>query len=261
MMPSCDQIGVPIHFHSSTTSGSASMMSLRILLRVSPRQSPSSAILFEMSPDAGWPWLAPDFFMSSSWKFQIYICRATLAHAEAPAEPRQFFLLHGREDRELLHQPAQVAGERLLDGPPALRGQIDEYAPPVPLDALAPHQAALFQLVDEQDDVGAAGQELWSQMAGLQRPQVEQRFEQAELVAGEAVFPHRGFQARREGGRAADQLDERVQGPDFARLSPVVCPHESSCLLRNHLVLTDSVLTDLGAAVMPNTREVARLSI
>src|SRR6266566_8114630 len=60
MMPSCAQIGVPIHFHSSTTSGSASLMSLRILLRVSPRQSPSSAILFEMSSDANWPWLAPE---------------------------------------------------------------------------------------------------------------------------------------------------------------------------------------------------------
>src|SRR5204863_4621433 len=52
MMPSCDQTGVPIHFHSSTTSGSASLMSLRILPRVSPRQSPSSAILFEMSSAA-----------------------------------------------------------------------------------------------------------------------------------------------------------------------------------------------------------------
>src|SRR5579863_5651490 len=62
-MPSCDQTGVPIHFHSSTTSGSASLMSLRILPRVSPRQSPSSAILFEMSSEAGWPWLAPDFFI------------------------------------------------------------------------------------------------------------------------------------------------------------------------------------------------------
>src|SRR5207245_3638381 len=66
MMPSCDQIGVPIHFHSSTTSGSASLMSLRILLRVSRRQSPSSSILFEMSSDADCPWLAPDFFMLSS---------------------------------------------------------------------------------------------------------------------------------------------------------------------------------------------------
>src|SRR5882724_10974378 len=67
MMPSCDQTGVPIHFHSSTTSGSASLMSLRILLRVSPRQSPSSAILFEMSSGADWPWLVPDFFMFSSY--------------------------------------------------------------------------------------------------------------------------------------------------------------------------------------------------
>jgi len=39
---------------------------LRILPRVSPRQSPSSAILFEMSSDADWPWCAPDFFMFSS---------------------------------------------------------------------------------------------------------------------------------------------------------------------------------------------------
>src|SRR5947208_5935704 len=63
MMPSCDQTGVPIHFHSSTTSGSASLMSLRILLRVFPRQSPRSAILFEMSSDADGPSLAADFFM------------------------------------------------------------------------------------------------------------------------------------------------------------------------------------------------------
>src|SRR5450432_1253425 len=69
-MPSRSQIGVPIHFHSSTTSGSASLMSLRILPRVSPRQSPSSAILFEMSSDADWLWFASDFFMFSPWKFQ-----------------------------------------------------------------------------------------------------------------------------------------------------------------------------------------------
>jgi hypothetical protein len=43
------------------------LISLRILLRVSPRQSPSSAILFEMSSDADWPWLAPDFVMFSSY--------------------------------------------------------------------------------------------------------------------------------------------------------------------------------------------------
>src|ERR1700680_982457 len=70
MMTSCHQTGVPIHFHSSTTSGSASLMSLRILLRVSPRQSPSSAILFEMSSDADFSWLAPASFMLSSSEVQ-----------------------------------------------------------------------------------------------------------------------------------------------------------------------------------------------
>src|SRR5438445_12578910 len=80
MMPSCDQIGVPIHFHSSTTSGSACLMSLRILLRVSPRQSPSSAIRFEMSSDADWSWLASDLFMSSSSTSQ----RNKLADAAVP---------------------------------------------------------------------------------------------------------------------------------------------------------------------------------
>ena len=52
MIPSCDHTGVPIHFHSSTTSGSASLMSLRILLKISPRQSPGWAILLSISSDA-----------------------------------------------------------------------------------------------------------------------------------------------------------------------------------------------------------------
>src|ERR687898_2097073 len=85
-MPSCDQTGVPgvvglTHFHSSTTSGSASLMSARILLRVFPRQSPSSAIRFEMSSDADWSSVAPDFFMFSS-----YDCRA---HAGDACRRRQ----------------------------------------------------------------------------------------------------------------------------------------------------------------------------
>jgi hypothetical protein len=49
MPPSCDQTGVPglvafAHFHSSTISGSASLMIDRTRLSVSPRQSPSSRI-------------------------------------------------------------------------------------------------------------------------------------------------------------------------------------------------------------------------
>jgi hypothetical protein len=41
-------------------------MSLRILLKVSPRQSPSSAILLSISSDAEWPSVESDFFMFPS---------------------------------------------------------------------------------------------------------------------------------------------------------------------------------------------------
>src|SRR5215472_2480501 len=55
MPPPCDHTGVPRHFHSSTTSGSASLMRARILASVSPRQSPNSAIRSSMSAEAGLP--------------------------------------------------------------------------------------------------------------------------------------------------------------------------------------------------------------
>src|SRR5262249_13018610 len=70
MIPSCDQTGVPglvgfTHFSSSTTSGSASLMSVRILPRVTPRQSRSPAILAEISFDADGSLLFDDLFMVS----------------------------------------------------------------------------------------------------------------------------------------------------------------------------------------------------
>src|SRR5215510_487884 len=49
MMPACSHTGTPLHFHSSTTSGSACLMRLRTRASVSPRQSPSSLILVSIS--------------------------------------------------------------------------------------------------------------------------------------------------------------------------------------------------------------------
>src|SRR5262249_9732507 len=71
MLPSCDHVGVPglvalTHFTSSTTAGSACLMSLRIRLRVSPRQPPVSAIPLSISSDADWSSVVLDFFMFSS---------------------------------------------------------------------------------------------------------------------------------------------------------------------------------------------------
>src|ERR1700752_1470378 len=55
MMPACSHTGTPLHFHSSTTSGSACLMSFRIRARVSPRQSFSPLILASMSADGESP--------------------------------------------------------------------------------------------------------------------------------------------------------------------------------------------------------------
>src|SRR3989442_29506 len=52
-IPWCDQTGVPIHFHSSVISGSASRISARMQARVSPRHPPRSRIRWSMSREAG----------------------------------------------------------------------------------------------------------------------------------------------------------------------------------------------------------------
>src|SRR5436853_6294561 len=55
MPPSWDHTGVPIHFHSSRTSGSASLISARMLASVSPLQPPNPAIFSLMSLEAASP--------------------------------------------------------------------------------------------------------------------------------------------------------------------------------------------------------------
>src|SRR5262249_44431001 len=45
MIPACAHTGTPLHFHSSTTSGPACSMRLRLRASVLPRHSPSSFIL------------------------------------------------------------------------------------------------------------------------------------------------------------------------------------------------------------------------
>src|SRR6267143_1654456 len=49
--PSCDQTGTPLHFHSSTTSGSACLMRARTRESVLPRQPSSSLILASIRRD------------------------------------------------------------------------------------------------------------------------------------------------------------------------------------------------------------------
>src|SRR5665213_2390329 len=49
IIPACDHTGTPLHFHSSTTSGSACLMSARTWESILPLQSSSSLILASIS--------------------------------------------------------------------------------------------------------------------------------------------------------------------------------------------------------------------
>src|ERR1700733_7666994 len=51
MIPLCSHTGTPRHFHSSITSGSACLISMRTRASISPRQSPSSLILPSISAE------------------------------------------------------------------------------------------------------------------------------------------------------------------------------------------------------------------
>src|ERR1700733_7730681 len=55
MMPACSHTGTPRHFHASTTSGSACLMSALTRASVSPRQSLSSLILASISAEGESP--------------------------------------------------------------------------------------------------------------------------------------------------------------------------------------------------------------
>src|SRR5213083_1245730 len=54
IIPACDHTGTPLHFHCSTTSGSACLMSIRTRASVSPRQSLSSLILASIRREGEW---------------------------------------------------------------------------------------------------------------------------------------------------------------------------------------------------------------
>src|SRR5215471_945191 len=153
MIPSCDQTGTPgllafCHFHSSTTSGSASWMSLRIRLRVLPRQSPRSAIRFEIICDADGLLPAFDAFMSSSSELLAVLGAQALPAAE-------------------LHDVgADPAADRLVREEPVEHVEAD-----VPAGG-APGDEATIDIVPERETRAAAD--------GLQLP--------AEVVAAPTVL-------------------------------------------------------------------------
>src|SRR5215469_14021748 len=75
MIPASDHTGTPRHFHSSTTSGAASLTRARTCESIVPRQSPSSAILASIIREAWSPALAVFFAIIARTKESRAKCK------------------------------------------------------------------------------------------------------------------------------------------------------------------------------------------
>src|SRR5512132_2539597 len=95
-MPPWDQTGVPIHFHSSMISGSASCMISRTLASIFPRQSPSSLIFSSINAEADSTGVLSRFSSSS----HTYISCAQRESARRR--------LGAEHQRHAVHQPGPV---------------------------------------------------------------------------------------------------------------------------------------------------------
>src|SRR5207237_2178548 len=106
MIPACSHTGTPLHFHSSTTSGSACLISVRTRAIVSPRQSFSSLILAsissegECSPFPSFELLLLVFIARSSRWSLTFLCRVIgwLASPRRRAELHRARRPHGCRD-------------------------------------------------------------------------------------------------------------------------------------------------------------------
>src|ERR1700744_6277100 len=85
-MPPRDQTGVPLHFHSSTISGSTLRIISRTFASVFPRQSPSSPILLSINEEADSTSTAFPTYTSTSRASMLAVLRATPEEVRNPPE-------------------------------------------------------------------------------------------------------------------------------------------------------------------------------
>src|SRR6266545_3902133 len=105
--PSCDQTGVPLHFHSSATSGSASLIRARSRESISPLQSPRSSILSSISSDGDSAFFDRLFFMLPASPSEGHGARESRSVGASPAAP-----LGGIRQHEQVQTGEQQQGER-----------------------------------------------------------------------------------------------------------------------------------------------------
>lgn len=106
---------------------------------------------------------------------------------------------------------SRVSREYLFDASAAAGRQVDEDRAAVSSLALAADEAALFEVIDQHGDVGAAAKELFGEGALVHRAEVQDRFEDAELADGQMVLLELARFAGLDRVRGANEIDVSVE--------------------------------------------------
>jgi hypothetical protein len=120
-----------------------------------------------------------------------------------------------------------VIGEEALDPLSSLGRELDDVAAAVLGVTLAPHPALGGQLVDDERDVRAAGQELLADVALPQRTEMQEHLQDPELRFGQADARQLLLETAADRARGADEFDERVERPNPGTTSAIVGSHAS----------------------------------
>src|SRR5256885_777514 len=86
-----------------------------------------------------------------------------------------------------------------------------------------PPEAAFLQLIDEHHHVRPAGEHLGTELARLERTEVQERLEDSELAGREPLLADPDLEAALERRSTAHQLDQGVERAHLGSVSLVVC--------------------------------------
>src|SRR5580704_5851392 len=209
-MPPWEKTGVPIHFHSSTSSGSAAWMIRRIFASIFPRPSPSSLIFASMNAEADST--GTDLFMSSSNLAPNLSALSSTRNLKQlrwhpPGKWASFFARGLQAAPEEVREPPEHAGERrrgqrrraIADGEVGdeCRDEVDGEAGVGPFF----------------DPRGHHGQEQGNHARHLGPGELHPERGGGEAEAGERLRRLRQAQQLVVGGEAHLQAEERGDGP------------------------------------------------
>src|SRR6266849_6779009 len=145
--------------------------------------------------------------------------------AHFSTQARQLVLFLGGEHLELLEDRSQVVRKETLHVLLPCLGQCHLDMAAIIRMPLALDPAFLLELIHDQRDVRAGGEQLLAELTLEEGTEMEKSFQDPELALGQAQLEESMFQTSADRSPGAHQIDVRVERTDLIRLAAVTSSH------------------------------------